>query len=170
MEKERVLTVAILIAILSLTVIVAGCTSSSTNTPATVPVQTSANASLTTTANVNASTSSITSENTSMTKIANSSATPAEPIRVAQEGSFTITLQSNPSTGYYWDPHFDPAMLSLTNSSFISNPNPYNLVGVPGSQVFTFQSLTSGTTTITFDNVSPSGTVTEQVTYTVTVT
>jgi inhibitor of cysteine peptidase len=152
MEKERVYIVCSLTALLALTVVVAGCASSTSNTStSTVPPQTSENVSMTTTTNA-------------------TNVTHGEPITVAQGQDFTITLRSNPSTGYHWEPQFDNATLTLTDSVFISDPNPYNLVGVPGSQVFTFQGLVKGTTVITFLNVSPSQIVTEQAIYSVTVT
>jgi inhibitor of cysteine peptidase len=172
MEKKRVFITGLVIALLSFTVVVAGCTSSTSSNNASSAVQTSENASMTKTGNVNTSSAQVqTSENASMTKTGNvTNATPGEPVTVAQGQIFTITLRSNPSTGYSWEPRYDHAALSLTDSAFISDPNPHNLVGVPGSQVFTFQGLAKGTTTITFDNVSPSQIVTEQTTYSVTVT
>jgi len=148
MERKRAFIAALVTALLSLTLVVAGCTSSTSNTSSpTAPTQTSQTMPMTKTANV----------------------TPAESIAVAQGRNFTITLRSNPSTGYSWQPQFDHTALSLVNSVFISDPNPYHLVGVPGSQVFTFQGLAKGTTTVTFQNVSPAQVVTAQTTYTVTV-
>jgi inhibitor of cysteine peptidase len=172
MEKKRVFIAGLVIALLSFTVVVAGCTSSTSSNNASSAVQTSENASMTKTGNVNTSSAPVqTSENASMTKTGNvTNVTPGEPVTVAQGQSFTITLRSNPSTGYRWEPQYDRAALSLIDSVFISDPNPHNLVGVPGSQVFTFQGLAKGTTAITFNNVSPSQIVTEQTTYTVTVT
>jgi predicted secreted protein len=173
MEKKRVFIAGLVTALLSFAIVVAGCTSStSSNNTSTAPAQTSENASMTKTGNVNTSTAPAqTSENASMTKTGNvTNATHGEPVTAAEGRSFAITLRSNPSTGYSWRPRYDRAALSLTDSVFISDPNPYNLVGVPGSQVFTFQGLAKGTTTITFDNVSPSQIVTEQATYAVTVT
>jgi inhibitor of cysteine peptidase len=152
MEKKRVFIACLVTALLTLTVVVAGCASSmSTNDTSIVPMQTSENVSMTTTTNA-------------------TNVTHGEPKTEAQGQNFTITLRANPSTGYHWEPRFDRTALSLIGSVFISDPNPYNLVGVPGSQIFTFQGLAKGTTTITFDNVSPSQVVTEQATYTVTVT
>jgi inhibitor of cysteine peptidase len=152
MEKKRVLTVCSLTALLALTVVVVGCVSSMNNTTTpTISTQTSENVSMTTTTNA-------------------TNVTHGEPITVAQGQDFTITLRSNPSTGYRWEPQFDNATLTLTDSVFISDPNPYNLVGVPGSQVFTFQGIVKGTTVITFLNVSPSQIVTQQAIYSVTVT
>jgi predicted secreted protein len=152
MEKKRVVIAGLVIALLSFIVVVAGCTSS--------------------TSNKNTSTATTqTSESAAMTKTANSTnVTPGESITATQGRSFTITLRTNPSTGYHWEPQFDRTALSLVDSVFSSDPNPHNLVGVPGSQVFTFQGLAKGTTTVTFNNVSPSEIVTDQVTYTVTVT
>lgn len=152
MEKKRVFIAGLVIALLSFTVVVAGCTSgTSNNSSSTAPTQTS--------------------EIVPMTKTANATnVTPGEPITVAEGRNFTITLRSNPSTGYSWEPQFNHTALSLISSVFVSDPNPHHLVGVPGSQVFTFQGLAKGTTTVTFQNVSPSQIVTEQTTYTVTVT
>jgi predicted secreted protein len=152
MEKKRAVIAGLVIALLSLTVVVAGCTSStSNNNTSTAPTQTN--------------------ESAPMTKTANSTnVTSGESITAAPGRNFTISLRSNPSTGYRWGPQFDRTALSLVDSVFISDPNPHNLVGVPGSQIFTFQGLAKGTTTITFNNISPSQIVTDQVTCTVTVT
>jgi inhibitor of cysteine peptidase len=152
MEKKRVIIVSLVIALLSFTVVVAGCTSSTSNntTASTATTQTSQSAPMTNTSNA-------------------TNVTPGESINTTQGQNFTITLRTNPSTGYSWEPQFDRTALSLVDSVFISDPNPHHLVGVPGSQVFTFQGLAKGTTTITFNNVSPSQTVTDQTTYTVTV-
>jgi len=152
MEKKRAFIVGLVIALLSFTLVVAGCTSStSTNSSSTAPTQTSQTVPMTHTANA-------------------TNVTLGEPITVAEGLTFTITLRSNPSTGYSWEPQFNHTALSLISSVFISDPNPHHLVGVPGSQVFTFHGLAKGTTIVTFQNISPSQIVTEQTTYTVTVT
>jgi inhibitor of cysteine peptidase len=152
MGRARTFVVCLMTALLTLTVVMAGCTSSVSNSnTSTVSTQTSENVSMTTTTNAK-------------------NVTDGEPITAAQGQNFTITLRSNPSTGYHWEPQFDSTALSLTDSVFISDPNPNNLVGVPGSQVFTFQGLAKGTTTITFNNVSPSQIITEQAVYKVKVT
>jgi predicted secreted protein len=87
-----------------------------------------------------------------------------------QGQNFTIQLQSNPSTGFHWEPQFDSTALSLTESVFINGPNPHNLVGVPGSQNFTFQGIKPGTSIITFNNISPSNQTANSLTATATVT
>jgi inhibitor of cysteine peptidase len=89
---------------------------------------------------------------------------------VAEGQDFTVTRRTNPSTGYYWELRFDSKTLSLADRTFVSDPNPYNLVGVPGTETFTFRALTKGTTEVRFSNVSPSKVVTEQAVYAVTVT
>jgi inhibitor of cysteine peptidase len=160
MDRARAFVVYMMIALLTLTIVIAGCTSSITS-----------NNTSSVTSNNTSTVSTQTSENVTMTTTTNATnATHGEPISAVQGQNFTITLRSNPSTGYHWEPHFDRAALSLTDSVYVSDPNPHNLVGVPGSQVFTFQGLAKGTTTITFDNVSPSQSVTEQTAYAVTVT
>jgi inhibitor of cysteine peptidase len=160
MDRERAFVIYMMIALLTLTIVIAGCTSSVTS-----------NNTSSVTSNNTSTVSTQTTENVTMTTTTNATnATHGEPISAVQGQNFTITLRSNPSTGYHWDPHFDRAALSLTNSAYVSDPNPHNLVGVPGSQVFTFQGLAKGTTTITFNNVSPSQSVTEQTVYAVTVT
>ena len=152
MDKERAFVVYVMIALLTLTIVIAGCTSSVTsNNTSTFSTQKSVNVTMTTTTNA-------------------TNETHREPITAVQGQNFTITLRSNPSTGYHWEPQFDSTALSLTDSVFVSDPNPHNLVGVPGSQVFTFQGLAKGTTTITFNNISPAQSVTEQAIYVVTVT
>jgi len=152
MDRGRAFVVCLMPALLTFTIVMAGCTSSvNNNNTSTVLTETSENVSMTTTTNA-------------------TNVTHAEPMTAAQGQNFTITLRSNPSTGYHWEPQFDSTTLSLTDSAFVSDPNPHNLVGVPGSQVFTFQGLTKGTTTITFNNVSPAQIITEQTVYAVTVT
>jgi inhibitor of cysteine peptidase len=152
MDRERAFVVCLMAALLTLTVVMAGCTSSVTsNNTSTVSTQTSENVSMTTTTNA-------------------TNETHREPVTAVQGQNFTITLRTNPSTGYHWEPQFDGTALTLTDSVFVSDPNPHNLVGVPGSQIFTFQGLAKGTTTITFDNVSPAQIITKQAVYAVTIT
>ena len=152
MRKERVSVLCLVTTLLALTAVLAGCTSSiSGNNTSKVATPTSENATMPTTTNA-------------------TQVTHGAPIIVAEGHDFTVTLRTNPSTGYYWELRFDHKALSLTDRTFVSDPNPYNLVGVPGSEAFTFRALTKGTTEIAFDNVSPSQVVTDQTLYAVTVT
>ena len=59
---------------------------------------------------------------------------------------FAISLESNPSTGFEWWTKFNPEYLSLMNSSFINGIEGSGLVGVPGKDVFTFNSRRAGNT------------------------
>ena len=102
--------------------------------------------------------------------VSTGNATALGAVTVVQGQNFTIQLQSNPSSGYHWEPQFDSSALSLVDSMFISSPNPHNLVGVPGSQNFTFQGINQGTSIITFNNISPSNQTANSLTATVTVT
>jgi len=45
---------------------------------------------------------------------------------------FTISLESNPSTGFEWWTKLDPSYLSLVNSTIISGNKKSGMVGVPG--------------------------------------
>lgn len=53
--------------------------------------------------------------------------------RVNEE--ITIVIESNPSTGYGWQPHFDEGALELTDSDFVSESL---AMGSGGVEVFRF--------------------------------
>lgn len=57
--------------------------------------------------------------------------------------SFTISLVSNPTTGYSWQAHFDPEYLELVNNDFVSNSN---LIGAPGVESFELKAIKQGQT------------------------
>src|SRR5674476_1479639 len=81
MDRGRAFVVCFMTALLTLTV--AGCTSSiNNNNTSTVSTRTSENVSMTTTTNA-------------------TNVTHGEPMTAAQGQNFTITLRSNPSTGYH---------------------------------------------------------------------
>ncbi|MGZ4906587.1 MAG: protease inhibitor I42 family protein [Halobacteriota archaeon] len=90
-----------------------------------------------------------------------------QQIAVIQGQTFTIALSANPSTGYQWTPTFDAGALSLKSQTFVSNATSTRLVGVGGTDLFTFQALRAGTTSVTFDYVSPGGQTTQSVNHTV---
>ncbi|HYA33504.1 MAG TPA: protease inhibitor I42 family protein, partial [Candidatus Bathyarchaeia archaeon] len=110
-EKKPILLVGVVTALLTCTILIAGCASTSNSTPSTVSSQTTGNVSNTTHIGTT---------------------TPQAPITVAQDSNFSITLRANPSTGYHWEAQFDHHALSLTSSVFVSDANSHNLVGVPG--------------------------------------
>jgi predicted secreted protein len=152
MDKQRVSVLGLVTTLLTLMVVLGGCTSNiGGNNTSKLATPTSTNATMPTTTNA--------------TKV-----THEAPITVAQGQDFTVTRRTNPSTGYHWELRFDDKTLSLADRTFVSDPNPYNLVGVPGTETFTFRALTKGTTAITLNNVSPSQVVTNQTVYAVTVT
>ncbi len=89
---------------------------------------------------------------------------------VSQGENFTIRLQANPSTGYDWQPSYDNSSITLVNRAFASGPSTSSatVVGVGGTDLFTFQAVTVGTTVIIFNNVnSATNQTANSITYTV---
>jgi len=76
---------------------------------------------------------------------------------VAEGGTLTVSLGSNPSTGFTWDEgaHIaDPALLRQTASALVPAEG-QGLVGAPGTQVWTFEALAQGTTTVSLQYSRP---------------
>jgi predicted secreted protein len=90
---------------------------------------------------------------------------------VSKGQNFTIQLQSNPSTGYHWEPTYNSAYIMLVNRAFASgtSANPL-LVGASGTDTFTFQGTREGTSVITFNNISPINETANSLSYTVLIT
>lgn len=63
--------------------------------------------------------------------------------------SFTVTLCSNPTTGFQWESAqiSDQSVLAETGHQFVS-PEDENLVGAAGQELWTFQALKKGDSTI----------------------
>ena len=59
---------------------------------------------------------------------------------------FSMTLDSNPTTGYSWVPLFDKGFLELRDRSFKRNGKKF---GSPSKEVFKFYPIKSGNTTLT---------------------
>ena len=59
--------------------------------------------------------------------------------RVNQE--ITIVVESNPSTGYTWQPHFDEGALELIDSDFVSGSL---AIGSGGVEIFRFLTRKAG--------------------------
>ena len=72
----------------------------------------------------------------------------APQINASLGKEFTISLESNPSTGFEWWTKFDPAYLSFSNSTFISGNKESGMVGVPGKEMFTFNPRSAGNTEV----------------------
>lgn len=56
---------------------------------------------------------------------------------------FTISLDSNPTTGYTWFPRFNRMIIKLLSHDF--HPSSRTALGGPGNEVFTFQAVSQGT-------------------------
>jgi inhibitor of cysteine peptidase len=69
-----------------------------------------------------------------------------EAIKVSNGHEFTITLQSNPGTGYQWTPTFNRTILNLVSHEY--KPASTKLLGSPGTDVFTFKAINHGTDTV----------------------
>ena len=72
--------------------------------------------------------------------------------------SFTITQESNGTTGYLWQfaKPLDKSTLKLISSEYIAGGTEANIrVGAPGKQVWRFKALKPGRTNIYFEYVRP---------------
>jgi predicted secreted protein len=61
---------------------------------------------------------------------------------------FAISLEFDPSTGFEWWTKFDPNYLSLICSTFVTGNEMPGLVGVPGTELFTFNAKNAGDTEV----------------------
>ena len=68
-----------------------------------------------------------------------------ETFAVEVGGSFTLSLDSNPTTGYSWTAHFDGRLLQLTAHEFEPSSD---LIGAGGVETFEFTAVQEGDTTI----------------------
>jgi len=86
--------------------------------------------------------------------------------------SFTVTLCSNPTTGFQWSETAeisDPAVLEQVNHEFVP-PEDENIVGGAGKEVWTFKALKEGNSTISMEYSQPwEGGDKEEWTFTLTV-
>jgi inhibitor of cysteine peptidase len=72
-------------------------------------------------------------------------------IDLAKDGSLTVKLGSNGTTGYVWAEAVigDAGMIKQANRTYDA-PKDTTLVGAGGTDVWTFDSLKAGTSSITF--------------------
>jgi inhibitor of cysteine peptidase len=85
---------------------------------------------------------------------------PAVPIRVAAGDEFSISLASNPSTGFRWKmtlPEKDQT-LAFLGSGYVASPEV--MPGAPGAEVFKFKAATPGETKAAFVYIRPWETIT----------
>jgi len=72
-------------------------------------------------------------------------------VEVNLRASIVLSLCANPSTGYQWSQTAeigDASVISQYEHNYVA-PQDEQLVGAPGKDVYTFQTLATGTTTIT---------------------
>jgi inhibitor of cysteine peptidase len=76
-------------------------------------------------------------------------------IEIAAGGSFTITLDSNATTGYSWELKgiSDTTVLEKTDNKYVAPTS--GLMGAGGKEVWTFKALKAGTSTLTMEYSQP---------------
>jgi len=83
----------------------------------------------------------------------------SQEVEVAVDGSLTVTLCSNPTTGFLWVESAqisDQTVLQQTDHRFVSPiSEPPPPPGTPGQQVWTFKALKKGTSTISMEYSRP---------------
>ena len=70
-----------------------------------------------------------------------------------QDQVFAVTLESNPTTGYSWQPGFDRQYLEQLGEADFDPDS--DLVGAGGAESFRFKALEPGTTTLTLNYMRP---------------
>jgi len=157
--KKTIAASLIVVIALALAVVCAGCTSSTTPSPspstATTAVTSAAVAS-----NASADLGGNTTNATALREATN--------LTLVKGENLTIQLQSNPSTGYQWEPTYSKASLTLVNQTYVASNT--SVLGAPGGELFTFQAPQTGTSAVTFNYVSPANQTTNSVNYTITTT
>ncbi len=81
----------------------------------------------------------------------------SQEAEVAVDGSLTVTLCSNPTTGFLWVESAqisDQTVLQQTDHRLVS-PEAEGVVGAAGTQVWTFKALKKGTSTISMEYSRP---------------
>lgn len=66
----------------------------------------------------------------------------------------TVTLESNPTTGYSWQAEQTEELFKI-DSSYSENEHPEGMVGVGGNETFTFTPLKAGKTEVTLTYARP---------------
>jgi len=69
-------------------------------------------------------------------------------VQTKVDQTFTLNLDSNPTTGYQWQLKYDPVYLEMTERLY-QEPKT-DLVGAGGKDNFTFKALQEGKTEINF--------------------
>jgi inhibitor of cysteine peptidase len=77
---------------------------------------------------------------------------PNVPVVVKVGESFSVSLASNPTTGYTWDAEYDSSFVVESKSSFIPISE---AMGAGGKELFEFQTKKAGITVITLKHKRP---------------
>lgn len=90
------------------------------------------------------------------TKIQNTGALASNTIHTSVGDNFYITLDSNPSTGYWWQVAnmSNPSALQLLGTEY-QGPGGTPMPGAGGKQILSFKALQQGNITVTLEYVRP---------------
>lgn len=80
----------------------------------------------------------------------------SDTILVPQGETFTYNLDSNPSTGYYWTVEFDQSHIELISQVHQQENSSKPICGQGGKDIFTFKTISEGSSEIIFKLISPS--------------
>lgn len=65
-------------------------------------------------------------------------------------GKLNLKLDSNPTTGYFWYlKTSDPGQITVLSKDYFADPAPEGVVGSGGHQLFVFEALATGRSTLT---------------------
>ena len=71
-------------------------------------------------------------------------------ITLRPEGKLNLKLDSNPTTGYFWYlKDIDASQLDLLTDDYFADPAPEGVTGSGGHQMFVFEALSTGRSTLT---------------------
>jgi inhibitor of cysteine peptidase len=80
----------------------------------------------------------------------------SQQVEITAGGSLTVTLGSNPTTGFSWSENAqisDQTVLQQTGHEFISPTQ--TMPGAPGKELWTFKALKAGTSTVSLEYSRP---------------
>lgn len=77
------------------------------------------------------------------------------PVAVIENCDITISVPSNPSTGYSWMYFIDGDAIEFTSESYVSSSTSPDVVGAGGTQTFVFKAVKPGTVTLTLSYARP---------------
>jgi inhibitor of cysteine peptidase len=81
----------------------------------------------------------------------------SKDVQVGIGDSLTVTLCSNPTTGFQWSESAqisDPSILQQTHHEYVA-PEGEGVVGAPGTEVWTFEALKKGTCSVSMEYSRP---------------